>query len=926
MPLDNPKPNAGFFICCPMNLHDLVGLPDAFTEANRPIRLRLASEQGVLDDALLIQRVTGVETMCGDGIEYRLLCVSSQAGLPIKQFIALPVEVQFVTADGTLRSVCGLVQSAAEGQSDGGFATYQLVVRDALAMMELRTNTRVFLDMSEIDIIRRMVSEWRHLNPVLARAFDIDLAGVVGNHPPRAFTMQFQESDSQFLKRLLKRRGIAWFIRPGQSSETGSDDMPSHTLVLFDSVWKLPKPDATPWRYHRADGTEKSDAINAWSAERVLAPGASTRQSWDYKTARMASYQADSVIDQGALGNQFAGALTDSWIDPPHMGKDSEDFAFLTRLRSQHHEYKSKRFYAESDQRTACVGVTFSMSGHSEIDSHIPEEREFVITELHVVAENNLPKTLGDKAKRLFAVNGWHAETASSFEPGSLAQASHARGARYSNRFTCVRRGIPIVPAYDPRVDLPATHPMSAIVVAEEGEEITCNELGCTKVRILGCTIEDHASGAGASGTARDSAWIRNLSGWASNGYGLIALCRAGDEVVLQFLDGNCDRPVITNRAHNGTAPPPTFSHTGSLPGNYALSGIKSKEFSGHRYNQLRLDDTKGQISAQLASEHWHSQVNLGYLTQPRNEGKGEARGEGYELASEAAGALRACSLLLTTEHQKGAGGTQLMRDAIIQVLSAALDQVKRQGEYAAEVDANLPETGDGNKQVDDDRKPGAQARDGHQTHLKEAVDNLERGFNTDPDGKSGQGEQHGKQGILMLGSTSGTALTSQQSITIAANTNLDQVAQRDTNQTTGRRWIHNVAESVSLFVSGTTAKIKDTFKIIAAKGNVKLQAQDGEINATAKKDFTITSIDGRVVIQAPEEIVLMAGGSYIKIGKDLEAGTPQNMQLKAAKFLMTGAASKTAELTEPPKGKEKLCSMKSANAVANDGALVPIH
>ncbi|WP_426320263.1 type VI secretion system Vgr family protein [Pseudoduganella sp. R-43] len=909
-----------------MNLLDLAGLSAAFSEANRPIRLRLGSENEVLDDALMVQRVTGVETMCGDGIEYRLLCVSTQAGLPIKQFIALPVEVQFVTADGTLRSVCGLVQSASEGQSDGGFATYQLVVRDALAMMELRTNTRVFLDMSETDIIQRLVSEWRHRNPVLARSFDIDLSGVLGNHPSRAFTMQFQESDSQFLKRLMKRRGIAWFIRPGQSSETGSDDMPNHTLVLFDNVWQLPEPGTIPWRYHRADGTEKADAINAWSAERTLAPGASTRHSWDYKAARMASHQADTLLDQGTLGNQFAEAVTDSWIDPPHMGKDGEDFAFLTRLRTQHHEYKSKRFYAESDQRSACVGVTFSMSGHSEIDSHAPEEREFVITELHVVAENNLPKTLGDKVQRLFAVNGWHASTSASFDPSTLAQASDERVARYSNRFTCVRRGIPIVPAYDPRVDLPPTHPMSAIVVADEGEEISCNELGCTKVRILGCTIEDHEHGAGASGTARDSAWIRNLSGWASNGYGMIALCRAGDEVILQFLDGNCDRPVITNRAHNGNAPPPTFSHVGSLPGNFALSGIKSKEFGGSRYNQLRLDDTRGQISAQLASEHWHSEVNLGYLTQPRSDGKGEPRGEGYELASEAAGALRACSLLLTTEQQKSAGGTQLMRDAIIQVLSAALEQVQRQGEYAAEVEANLPETGHDNKQVDDDSKPGAQAHAGHQTQLKEAVDNLERGFNTDPDGKSGEGDQHGKQGILMLGSTAGTALTSQQSITVAANTNLDQVAQRDMNQTTGRRWIHNAAESISLFVSGTKAKLKDTFKIIAAKGNVKLQAQDGEINATAQKDLTITSVDGRVVIQAPEEILLMAGGSYIRIGKDLEAGSPQNMLLKAAKYAMTGAASKSADIAEPPKGNEKMCAMQSASAVANDGALVPIN
>jgi len=100
----------------------LIGSAFGLSGTNRPIRLRLASGKGADDGLLLIKHVSGIETICG-GIEYCLLCVSTRAGLPLKRFIANPVEIQFVTDSGGLRSVCGIVAGATEGQSDGGLAT-----------------------------------------------------------------------------------------------------------------------------------------------------------------------------------------------------------------------------------------------------------------------------------------------------------------------------------------------------------------------------------------------------------------------------------------------------------------------------------------------------------------------------------------------------------------------------------------------------------------------------------------------------------------------------------------------------------------------------------------------------------------------------------------------------------------------------------
>ena len=609
---------------------DLTGL----TEANRPIRLRLSTESGVVDDLLLVKQVSGVEAICG-GIEYSLLCVSFRAGMQLKQFIANPVELQFVTDTGGLRAVCGIVAAAVEGHGDGGLATYQLIVRDAFSLFEKTCNTRVFRNASEVDITNIMLREWREANPVAARAFNFDIAHLK-NYPSREFTMQYNESNAAFLRRLWKRRGIAWFVQPGPATEKGSDATPAHTLILFDDAKTLKENAAGAVRYHRDAGTEKRDSITSWQAVRTLTAGSVARRSWDYAQAWTMGSADISGNDQGALGNQFAASLDDYLIDVPHAGADAADYHSLGALRMQRNDYEAKVFRGEGGDRNTFVGQWRRIDGHPEIDSHPTEEREFVCTELRIEAENNLPKALNERVSRLFALNRWDGAS------DGLERASAERGVRFSSRFTCVRRGIPIVPAYDPRIDLPRTEAQSVIVVGPVNEEIHCDEFGRIKVRFPACRVKDHehAQGAGASDSDRDSAWLRPASGWAGDRYGAIALPRAGDELLIVFLGGDPDKPIIVGRVHNAKRPPPVFSHTSVLPGDKHLSGIVSKEGNAQRSNQLRMDDTPGQISVQLESEHGHSQLNLGYLTHPRHDGKADARGEGAELRSDQAVAI----------------------------------------------------------------------------------------------------------------------------------------------------------------------------------------------------------------------------------------------------------------------------------------------
>lgn len=816
-----------------MNLKDLAGASSSLTEANRAIRLRLSHERHVLDDVLLVKRVTGSEALCG-GLEYRLLCLSTRADIPLKEFIALPVELQFVTDRGDMRAVCGIVAQAAAGQSDGGLATYELVIRDALSIMAYRTNTRVFRNLNELDITQVIIDEWRQRNPVLAKAFDVDWSYLTGTYPAREFTMQHNESDADFLLRLWKRRGIAWFMRAGQASQSSSQDLPAHALALFDDTLKLPQNAAGTVRYHRDDGTETSDSVFMWSPVRMLKPGNVMRQSWDYLQGRPMSSNAAAHMDQGTMGNRFSVSLDDYLVDVPHAGDDGDDYRELGELHMKRHEYDSKCFYGEGSVRALCVGEWMGLSGHPEIDLHPSKEREFIVTRLEINAENNLPKTLDERVQRLFALNRWK-DTSSD---NALQRANDERGMRYTNRFSCVRRSVPIVPAFDPRTDLPRPQLQSVTVVGPAGEEVYCDEHGRVKVRFPGTRAEDHrhAQGAGAGDSDRDSAWVRVASTWASNQWGTITLPRVGDEVIVDFLGGDPDKPIIVAQVYGGTAPPPSFSNTGALPGNKYLAGIKSKEVEGIRYNQLRLDDTPGQINAQLSSQHGHSELNLGWLTHPRKDGKGEARGEGAELRSDHAVAVRgAQGVLISAAARLKATGKQLDRDELIG-LAEALQSVQQ---HLSELSATH------------------YADDTDEKELRQLVGYLkqwESGTNTERKGGGAGG-----QPVLALSGPAGVAVTSQDNVAIGAQTHVDLVSLGNTQLSVGRKLLARVSDSISLFAH------RLGIKLIAASGKLELQTHKDDIEVTSSKRIVLTATD-EIVLQAPK-LRFVAQGAQVEIG-----------------------------------------------------------
>ena len=793
---------------------------------NRPLRLRLAHPTQMLDDVLLPQYVQGSESICGS-VEYRILCVSLDAFIPLKELIALPVAVDIVTDRGDLRSICGIVTEARAGDSDGGLASYQLVMRDALSIMEKRTNTRVFRNKNEVEIVQVILDEWRMSNSIIGGCFNYEMDDLFAcqKYPQREFTMQYNESDAAFIRRLLKRRGIAWYFR------SDGAEYPAHTMVLFNHPDSLPPSAAGTIRYHRDNATEERDTITSWCAVRTLQPGRVSRFSWNYRNPRspdLMSTSTESRADQGPGGNALSANLDDYQVLTPHAGDDYDDLCSLGQLAMSRHDYESKCFEGRGSVRDLCVGEYFDFEGHPEIDGHANNDREFVVTSMQLAITNNLSSSLTERVERLFFRNRWMNSEA------TITSRQAEAGTRVHVHFSAVRRGIKIIPMVDDPAMMAQVPMQSAIVVGPEGEEVYCDRLGRIKIRFRCTRAEDHehSKGAGAADLDYDSAWVRVSSNWAGNGPGGVDQCgsfhlpRVGSEVLVAFLGGDIDKPIVVAQLFNECSKQPALSSSGGLPGNRFLAGFQSREIKGQRANRLVFDDTASEISALLASDHGSSQLKLGFLTTPRADGSAEQRGEGAELRSDQTIAIRGeTGILVTTERSDPKEGKQLD----IQRMTALVEGIAKLAKELA----------DRARESANDQQSSSQ--------LDKALDDLTR-FMERP------------QPIVAISASAGIVCATDAGYSVAAAQDVDLVTAANATFAAGEHAALRAVRDVSIFSN------EGALKATAAAGKVAIQSQNDQIEILAKRVVEIISNTDWITIKAKKGVRINGGGTEIEL------------------------------------------------------------
>ena len=589
----------------------LASFASPFTQATRLLKLNFAAACGIPADLLLPHRLTGREAI-NEGFRYELDAVSSDANIELKTMLGAPVEITLLTDAGAEHEICGIVTEAAQVGADGGFATYRLVIEPALSVLRHRRTCRVYTATNVKDLTRRILQEHIDGNPVLGSCFRID-DRCAAEYVERPFWMQYNESDLDYLRRLWAREGISFVLQPAEESTA---DHPQHTLVLFDEPGDLDANTCGTARFHRADGTEQQDAITQWKARRFLQPGSVSRASWNHESASLMTASEPSQVKQGEYGDALASTLEDY---RPHMPlEDGESSALGSRAQARMKalEGQSKHFGGEGTMRTFRAGSWFTLTQHPVHDQDPEPDRDFVITSLETTAVNNLPKDFTAGLSGLLGAGLPAPDAASSAKPGPPC----------TNRFTCVRRGIPILPG---EIAPPRPGILSARVVGPEGEEVHVDGLHRIKVRFLFTRPEEHPE-SGAGDTGADSAWVRLAQMWSSQGFGSSFIPRVGDEVLIQFLGHDPDKPQVAGCISNGVKVPTAFSDVSGLPGDKTLSGLRSKMIHGQGGNELVMDDTPEELRARLACDHLASQLNLGYLVQPRCGGASFPLGEGF--------------------------------------------------------------------------------------------------------------------------------------------------------------------------------------------------------------------------------------------------------------------------------------------------------
>ncbi|RQS31125.1 type VI secretion system tip protein VgrG [Burkholderia sp. Bp8992] len=833
----------------------------------RPVSLHFGQAQRAVGHLLALHHADIREGLMS-GIEGQLTCVSTYDHLPPALFLGLPVSVRLTTDRGNIRAINAIVHEVRTGQSDGELTVYQLDVCDALSLMDRRTNARLFRSRSVPEILATLMNEWKQRSSALARAFDFDLSTLQADrYPARELTRQVNESDARFIRRLLRREGITVFAKaaPVDGRRGVTDERPIHTLVFCDDPHRLPDAPAGTVRLHPRDaGVEQRDTVTLFAYDQRLSPGKVRRPSWDYKTARVDDFEAVTGIGQGESGNDLARLLTDVAIDIPHVGDSWRDHARIAHDRMLAHQFEAAHFEGLGTVRDMLVGHGFTLAGDPELDMKSIDRRRFVVTSIRHVIWNNLPKDLSGRTSGLFAASRNLAPTA------PPPDASGSTDTRYENSFTCVQRGVPLKPAYDPAIDVPPVHLLTGTIVGTQGEEVFCDKAGRVRVRIHGLDPADHAhaQGAGTNGLAGDSAPIRVAASLAGECFGALFLPRVGMEVLLGNLSGDPDRLVIIGVLSNGANPPATFSNTGALPGNRYVSGIKTREIKGRRHNQLRLDDTPSQISAQLASEHAHTQLNLGYLTQPRKDGHGSDRGEGAELRTDAAAALRAAQgMLLTTYARSHATGGQLDRDELIQLLDQCGALFKSLGDYAGQ--------------------HGGQSAD------TASQDNIANAFRHWKPGGSESAATGDASAFMAFGARAGSLNVTPKTHVTYAGENIDQIAQQHMQITSGERINLHAGHGVAMFAHG------DGVSAIAHQGKVALQSQNDDTQIESGKNIQLTAAGGKLAGTASDEVVFVtSGGAYLKLhGSDIELGCPGKFIVKSDGHAWGGPASMSVDL-----------------------------
>ena len=382
------------------------------------------------------------------------------------------------------------------------------------------------------------------IKDVLKEFPDVEFA-LTGNYEPWEYCVQYRETDFNIISRLMEQEGIYYYFR----HEEGK-----HTLLITDSLSSHePYPAYDTLRYRPVAGDSDREFITDWTVEQAVQPGAFAMKDFNFKSPRLGLLASSKVPRDHAMSGY------EVYDYPGEYDQPAEGSAYA-KVRIEELQAQHEVISGTADVTGMSAGFTFAMEEHPREDQNT---REYLVTSVT-----------------------YHAAL-DEYDSGG-----GGGGPTVSCRFTA----IPAKQQFRPPRITPKSlvqGPQTAIVVGPKGEEIHTDEFGRVRVQF-------HWDRYGEM-NEKSSCWIRVSQPWAGKAWGGITIPRIGQEVIVNFLEGDPDQPIITGRVYNADMPVPY-----ALPANKTQSGMKSRSSPGGspaNFNEIRMEDKKGSEQLYIHAE-----------------------------------------------------------------------------------------------------------------------------------------------------------------------------------------------------------------------------------------------------------------------------------------------------------------------------------
>ncbi|MFT3734398.1 MAG: type VI secretion system tip protein TssI/VgrG [Rhodocyclaceae bacterium] len=844
-------------------------------------------------------------------------------------WLGKPILVELLTQQSrfALRPLHGHITAFERLTADGAFGHFRLRVEPWLAFLAHRRDSYVFHDMSVPEILEDLFSSYQGQGALVPQ-WRLELKDS-SLYPKRSTCTQYNETDLAFAERLMAEEGLYYWF---EHSATGALDGASHTLVVADHNDAFSENAQPQVRFHRAGATEADDTVQTLSPRRTLATHGVEIASWDYRSLDTRNASASGTPDEAAA-------------DMPLTHFDAPG-AYVWPTREAGERYATRHIEAleaarqtaqgSGTVRTLAAGSSFTLTNHFDADMPsdiaIEDRNRYAVLRVAHSARNNLNPNLTTGLATLGAtlLDKATGKTGSA-KAADNKTPPNAEAPLYTNHFTVLPIYLPHRPlahsasgvALRPR---PIVHgAQSAIVVGDGAQPTHTDRDGRIRVQFhwqRGDQSHNRLTHpAGADNAPADTgswSWVRVMTTWAGANWGSSLIPRVGQEVLVEFIEGDIDRPVIVGALYNGQGAAKAQNNqvasgagiaTGNAPAWFAgeadskpatggeghahpatLAGIKTQALSASQsgnggFNQLVFDLSPKEPRTQLATTQHASALNLGAVRHQHDNQRLTYRAHGAELATLQSGALRAGSgLLLTTDARNNASGTQMDARLALQQLEAAHEQIKTLADSAKKQKADLP------NEPAPEKLAAAEALVDSQKTLDAT--------------ETQQGEQGGagtapawSNPMIVAESPAGIGALTPKDAILNAGATLSLTAQ-DIHLAAQGKSAWAVKDGIALYTYGkasdTTRAVQDTgLKLHAAKGKVSVQAQSDKADFNADKKVTLTSTTADALLQGKNDLQLAAGGAAIQIsGGNITLTAPGKVSLLASQRNLTSAKS----------------------------------